>query len=139
MTTDARAALAAALIKSGLIPRLSMYARYVPTMQGGPREAELAGQWADHVLAALDGWRLVPAECGPSTQEIQERTVSVHGTPPAPDHQVTGYEWELVKLPRAGGRIPTLIVSDRPGPGHRTRRYVVRMMADDLDLHGGAK
>ena len=43
---------------------------------------------------------------------------------------------ELVKLPRAGGRIPTLVVSDRPGPGHATRRYVVRMLADDLDLHG---
>lgn len=43
---------------------------------------------------------------------------------------------ELVKLPRAGGRIPTLIVSDRPGPGHRTRRYVIRLMADDLALHG---
>jgi hypothetical protein len=43
---------------------------------------------------------------------------------------------ELVKLPRSGGRIPTLIVSDRPGPGHRTRRYVVRMIDDDLDLHG---
>ena len=46
---------------------------------------------------------------------------------------------ELAKLPRSGGRIPTLIVSDRPGPGHRTRRYVVRLMSDDLDLHGGAK
>ena len=46
---------------------------------------------------------------------------------------------ELVKLPRAGGRIPTLIVSDRPGTGHRTRRYVVRMMDDDLDLHGPAR
>ena len=43
---------------------------------------------------------------------------------------------ELVKLPRSGGRIPTLVVSDRPGPGHKTRRYVVRMLADDLDLHG---
>jgi hypothetical protein len=43
---------------------------------------------------------------------------------------------ELVKLPRSGGRIPTLVVSDRPGPGHPTRRYVVRMLADDLDLHG---
>ena len=43
---------------------------------------------------------------------------------------------ELAKLPRSGGRIPTLIVSDRPGPGHRTRRYVVRMIDDDLDLHG---
>ena len=44
---------------------------------------------------------------------------------------------ELEKLPRTGGRIPTLIVSDRPGPGHRTRRYVVRQMGDDVDLHGG--
>ena len=44
---------------------------------------------------------------------------------------------ELAKLPRAGGRIPTLIVSDRPGPGpQRTRRYVVRMMDDDVALHG---
>lgn len=43
---------------------------------------------------------------------------------------------ELAKLPRSGGRIPTLVVSDRPGPGHRTRRYVVRMLEDDLDLHG---
>jgi len=43
---------------------------------------------------------------------------------------------ELVKLPRAGGRIPTLIVSDRPGTGHRTRRYVVRSLEDDVSLHG---
>jgi hypothetical protein len=43
---------------------------------------------------------------------------------------------ELAKLPRSGGRIPTLVVSDRPGPGHRTRRYVVRTLDDDLDLHG---
>lgn len=48
-----------------------------------------------------------------------------------------GWMWdELAKLPRAGGRIPTLIVSDRPGPGHRTRRLVVRMMDDDVALHG---
>jgi len=48
-----------------------------------------------------------------------------------------GWMWdELAKLPRAGGRIPTLIVSDRPGPGHRTRRLVVRTIEDDLDLHG---
>lgn len=43
---------------------------------------------------------------------------------------------ELVKLPRTGGRIPTLVVSDRPGPGHRTRRYVVRSLEDDIALHG---
>lgn len=43
---------------------------------------------------------------------------------------------ELEKLPRVGGRVPTLVVSDRPGPGHRTRRYVIRSMEDDVDLHG---
>ena len=43
---------------------------------------------------------------------------------------------ELQKLSRTGGRIPTLIVSDRPGPGHPTRRYVIREMRDDIDLHG---
>jgi hypothetical protein len=43
---------------------------------------------------------------------------------------------ELEKLPRTGGRIPTLVVSERPPSGRHARRYVVRMMADDLDLHG---
>jgi hypothetical protein len=43
---------------------------------------------------------------------------------------------ELQKLPRSGGRIPTLVVSDRPGPGHKTRRYVIREMDDDIALHG---
>jgi hypothetical protein len=43
---------------------------------------------------------------------------------------------ELAKLPRTGGRIPTLVVSDRPGPGHKTRRLVIRLMSDDVDLHG---
>lgn len=42
---------------------------------------------------------------------------------------------ELEKL-RGSTRIPTLIVSDRPGPGHRTRRYVIREMGDDVALHG---
>lgn len=44
---------------------------------------------------------------------------------------------ELAKLPRSGGRVPTLIVSDRPGPGRgRTRRLVVRTLEDDVALHG---
>lgn len=42
---------------------------------------------------------------------------------------------ELVKL-QGSTRIPTLIVSDRPGPGHRTRRMVIRTLEDDLELHG---
>jgi hypothetical protein len=43
---------------------------------------------------------------------------------------------ELVKLPRTGGRVPTLIVADRPRPGVHARRMVIRMMSDDVDLHG---
>ena len=43
---------------------------------------------------------------------------------------------ELQKLPRTGGRIPTLIVSDRPGPGHRTRRLSIRLTEDDVGLLG---
>lgn len=46
------------------------------------------------------------------------------------------YVDELDKLPRSEGRVPTLVISDRPGPGHRTRRYVVRLIEDDVDLHG---
>jgi hypothetical protein len=47
------------------------------------------------------------------------------------------YWLELQKLPRTGGRIPTLIVSDRPGTGQgKTRQMVIRLMEDDLDLHG---
>ena len=48
-------------------------------------------------------------------------------------------EWmwaELQKLPRTGGRIPTLIISDRPANGVHARRLVVRLMSDDVALHG---
>ena len=44
---------------------------------------------------------------------------------------------ELEKLPRAGGRIPTLIVSERHGhQGKATRRLVIREYDDDVALHG---
>jgi len=43
---------------------------------------------------------------------------------------------ELVKLPRTGGRIPTLIVSERPKPGVHARRLVIRLLEDDVALHG---
>lgn len=48
------------------------------------------------------------------------------------------YVDELDKLPRTGGRVPTLVVSNRPGPGRPTRRYVVRLLEDDVALHGSA-
>ncbi len=44
---------------------------------------------------------------------------------------------ELEKLPRTGGRIPTLIVSERHGhQGKATRRLVIREYDDDVALHG---
>jgi hypothetical protein len=42
---------------------------------------------------------------------------------------------ELAKL-TGSQRIPTLVISDRPGPGHKTRRYVIRTLEDDVALHG---
>ena len=49
---------------------------------------------------------------------------------------LSGSGRELQKLPRTGGRIPTLIVSDRPGPGRRTRRLSIRLTEDDVELLG---
>jgi hypothetical protein len=43
---------------------------------------------------------------------------------------------ELQKLPRTGGRVPLLVVSDRPGSGHATRRYVVLEMRDHVAVSG---
>ena len=48
-------------------------------------------------------------------------------------------EWmwtELVRLPRTGGRLPVLIVTDAPGPGHLRRSIVVLALGDFEDLHG---
>ena len=43
----------------------------------------------------------------------------------------------LRALPRTGGRIPTLIVSERHGhQGKATRRLVIREYDDDVALHG---
>lgn len=43
---------------------------------------------------------------------------------------------ELDKLPRTGGRIPTLVVADSPAPGHRRRALVVMALDDFAELHG---
>lgn len=43
---------------------------------------------------------------------------------------------ELQKLPRTGGRIPTLVISDRPGPGHKRRSLSIRLTEDDVALLG---
>jgi hypothetical protein len=48
-----------------------------------------------------------------------------------------GWQWdELAKLPRTGGRVPALIVTDSPGPGTRRRAIVVVTLDDWRSLHG---
>jgi hypothetical protein len=44
---------------------------------------------------------------------------------------------ELAKLPRTGGRVPTLVVADTPGQGRRRRALVVMSLDDFRELHGG--
>lgn len=101
-----------------------------------PKKSALrAGKDAERAIAALYGGRRVGQAGGPEDVLIGDLFVvqsKVRGGSAFP-----GWMWdELAKLPRSGGRVPTLIVSDRPGPGHRTRRLVVRTIEDDLDLHG---
>jgi hypothetical protein len=43
---------------------------------------------------------------------------------------------ELDRLPRAGGRLPALVVTDSPGPGTRRRSIVVLALEDFVELHG---
>lgn len=43
---------------------------------------------------------------------------------------------ELQKLPRTGGLTPTLVVSDKPGPGRKRRWLVIRELKDEIALHG---
>ena len=43
---------------------------------------------------------------------------------------------ELAKLPRTGGRLPALVVTDAPGQGVARRSVVVMDLADFTDLHG---
>ena len=48
-----------------------------------------------------------------------------------------GWQWdELAKLPRSGGRVPVLIVTDAPGHGIRRRAVVVVTLDDWRGLHG---
>jgi hypothetical protein len=44
--------------------------------------------------------------------------------------------WDELRKLTGSQRIPTLIISDRPGPGRKTRRYVIRTLEDDVALHG---
>jgi hypothetical protein len=47
------------------------------------------------------------------------------------------WQWdELAKLPRTGGRLPALIVTDSPGSGIKRRCIVVMCLDDFVELHG---
>lgn len=46
---------------------------------------------------------------------------------------------ELSRLPRTGGRLPALVVTDAPGPGIERQSIVVMTLADFTDLHGRIK
>ena len=43
---------------------------------------------------------------------------------------------ELDRLPRTGGRLPALVVTDAPGQGKERECIVVMRLADFTDLHG---
>ena len=92
-----------------------------------------AGKDAERHIAKVYGGKRTGQYGGPDDVVVGDLFVvqsKVRGAFP-------GWMWdELAKLPRAGGRIPTLIVSDRPGAGHRTRRLVVRFLDVDVALHG---
>ena len=45
------------------------------------------------------------------------------------------WRW-LMAIPRAGGRIPVLIVGDAPAPGCRRRAVAIVELGDWRDLHG---
>ncbi len=98
------------------------------------RHSLRAGKDAERAIAAAYGGERVGQHGGPADVIVGELFIV---------QSKAGKGWyrqavvdELDKLPRTGGLIPTLVVSDRPGPGHRTRRYVVRLMEDDIALHG---
>lgn len=44
--------------------------------------------------------------------------------------------WDELRKLSGSQRVPTLIISDRPGPGRKTRRYVIRTLEDDVSLLG---
>jgi hypothetical protein len=56
----------------------------------------------------------------------------------SPHWFVERYWLELQKLPRTGGRVPMLVVSDG-GPGQHVRRMVIVEERDWRELHGGPK
>jgi hypothetical protein len=99
------------------------------------RSSLRAGKDAERAVAKAYGGRRTGQYGGPDDVVVGELFVI---------QSKAGRTWfrqaiwdELAKLPRTGGRIPTLVISDRPGQGGGpTRRYVIRTLADDVALHG---
>jgi hypothetical protein len=63
-------ALAAALVKSDLMRRYMDYAHDAHPLIGRETVEEIAANWAPLVLAALDGWTLVPANAVPDAERL---------------------------------------------------------------------
>ena len=103
------------------------------------RSSLRAGKDAERAIAKAYGGRRTGQYGGPDDVVVGDLFVIQSKATDKAALTVAFPEWmwdELAKLPRAGGRIPTLVVSDRPGPGHRTRRLVIRTLEDDVALHG---
>ena len=97
------------------------------------RSSLRAGKDAERAIAKVYGGRRTGQYGGPDDVVVGELFVV---------QSKAGRGWfreavwdELHKL-SGSQRIPTLIVSDRPGPGRKTRRYVIRTLEDDVALHG---
>ena len=107
---------------------------FYPTARRRGRSSLRAGKDAERAVAKAYGGKRTGQYGGPDDVVVGDLFVI---------QSKAGRTWfqqrvvdELDKLPRAGGRIPTRVVSSRPGPGHPTRRYVVRLLEDDVALPG---
>ena len=111
--------------------------------EGRGRSACRNGKQAERDIAKAYGGRRVGHFGGITDVEtdlfaIQSKRVNP-GAPVSGKRPARFPEWiwdELAKLPRTGGRIPTLIVTDKPGYGGTRRGLVVRFLEDDVALHG---
>lgn len=105
-----------------------------PVNQRRGRTSLRAGKDAERAIAKAYGGRRVGQYGGPDDVIVGD--LFAVQSKASPSWFSERYWLELEKLPRTGGRIPTLVVSDKPGPGHRTRRLVIRTLDDDVSLHG---
>ena len=93
--------------------------------RGNRREKEIAQRLGGEKVGMYQG----PEDVRTPLLNIQSK---VRGA--FPNYMTT----ELDRLPRSGGRLPALIVTDAPGSGHERRSIVVMHLSDFEDLHGRA-